>query len=239
MAGHSKWANIKHRKGAQDAKRGKLFTKLIRLITTAARQYGADESANSTLRLAIGKALSANMTRDTIDRAIKRGAGGEDQQQLEEMVYEGYGAGGVAVLINCLSDNRNRTVGEVRHILSKCGGSLGTQGSVSYLFQKKGILHFAPDSPEEKIFAIALEAGAEDIQVYDDTAIEIITDPEQFELVKKSLEEANLIPDLAEITMLPKLKVDVSGEVQEKVNKLIDLLEDLDDVQDVYTNMEE
>jgi len=238
MAGHSKWANIKHRKGAQDARRGKLFTKLIRLITTAARQGGGDEATNPLLRLAITKALTANMTRDTIDRAVKRGCGTEDQSLMEETVYEGYGYGGVAVLVECLTDNRNRTVGDVRHAFSKCGGNLGTSGSVAYLFSKQGVISFAPGAEEGKIFDIALEAGAADVIVYDDQAIDIMTTPEQFEAVSQALQAAGFVPDISEINMVPALKAAMNAETEEKIQKLIDMLEDLDDVQNVYTNMD-
>lgn len=239
MAGHSKWANIQHRKGAQDAKRGKLFTKLIREITTAARVGGPDANSNPRLRLAIDKALTANMTRDTIDRAVKRGAGDQDGADMEEIRYEGYGAGGVAVIAECLSDNRNRTVSDVRHAFSKCGGNLGTDGSVSYMFSKRGVLSFAPGAPEDKIFEIALEAGADDVQSYDDQAIDVYTTPDQFENVKQALEKAGLHADLAEISMVPATTAAVDGETAEKVRKLIDMLEDLDDVQSVYTNLDE
>lgn len=238
MAGHSKWANIQHRKNAQDAKRGKLFTKLIREITTAARVGGPDINSNPRLRLAIDKALTANMTRDTVERAVKRGAGDQDGDNMEEIRYEGYGAGGVAVIVDCLSDNRNRTVSDVRHAFSKCGGNLGTDGSVAYMFTKRGVLSFAPGASEEKIFEIALEAGADDVQVYDDQAIDVLTTPDQFEGVKQALEKAELIADLAEISMVPATKSAVDGETAEKVQKLIDMLEDLDDVQNVYTNLE-
>ncbi len=239
MAGHSKWANIKHRKGVQDSRRGKIFTKLIRLITVAAKQGGGDEACNPTLRLAVSKALTANMTRDTIDRAVKRGVGAEDDAQLEEITYEGYGVSGVAILVECLTDNRNRTAGDVRHAFSKCSGNLGAPGSVAYLFSKRGVLSFAPNAAEEKIFELALEAGAEDVIVYDDQAIDVMTSPEQFETVKRSLEAAGFAPDIAEVNMVPAIKVAIDPESQEKVQKLIDMLEDLDDVQNVYTNMDE
>lgn len=238
MAGHSKWANTKHRKGAQDAKRGKLFTKLIRLITTATRQAGADEATNPLLRLAVAKGLAANMTRDTIDRAIKRGSGTEDQSLMEEMTYEGYGYGGVAILVECPTDNRNRTVGDVRHAFSKCGGNLGTSGSVAYLFAKQGVISFAPGANEEKIFEMALEAGALDVVVYDDQAIDILTTPEQFETVNQALQAKGFSADIAEVNMVPAVKVAADSETIEKVQKLIDMLEDLDDVQNVYTNMD-
>ena len=238
MAGHSKWANTKHRKGAQDAKRGKIFTKMIRLITTAARQGGADESTNPPLRLAVSKALAVNMTRDTIDRAIKRGSGAEDDTQLEAVTYEGYGPAGLAILVECLTDNRNRTAGDVRHAFTKWGGNLGAPGSVSYLFSKQGILSFAPGASEDKILEAALEAGAEDVVAYEDQAIDVFTPPEKFESVKAFLEKAGLKPDLAEVTLVPAIKVAVDGDAQEKSHKLIEMLEDLDDVQEVYTNSE-
>jgi YebC/PmpR family DNA-binding regulatory protein len=237
MAGHSKWANIKHRKGAQDARRGKIFTKMIRLITTAARQGGGDESTNPGLRLAVHKALAVNMTRDTIERAIKRGAGAEDEANLESITYEGYGPAGVAVLVECLTDNRNRTAGDVRHAFTKCGGNLGTPGSVNYLFSRRGVLSFAPGASEDKILEIALEAGADDVVTYDDQAIDVFTAPETFEAVKDALIKANLTPDIAEINMIPATKVEVDEETAIKMQKMIDMLEDLDDVQDVYTNL--
>lgn len=239
MAGHSKWANTKHRKGAQDARRAKIFTKMIRLITTAARQGGGDEASNPSLRLAVSKALAVNMTRDTIDRAVKRGAGAEDAAELETISYEGYGPSGVAVLVDCLTDNRNRTAGDVRHAFTKCGGNLGTPGSVNYLFTKQGVLSFAPGVSEDKVLEVALEAGADDVINYDDQTIDVMTSPEQFETVKVALEKAGLKPDIAEINMIPATKVAIDGEAQEKLTKMIDMLEDLDDVQDVYTNVDE
>ena len=238
MAGHSKWANIRHRKGAQDAQRGKIFTKMIRLITTAARQGGGDVSTNPSLRLAIDKALSANMSRDTIDRAIKRGSGALDEAQMESIVYEGYAPGGVAMLVECLTDNRNRTAGDVRHAFTKCGGNLGTPGSVAYLFTEQGILSFAPGASEDKILEIALDAGADDVQVYDDQSIDVITTPDQFEKVKAALVNANLTPDIAEVNQVASLEVAADEETQQKVQRMMDMLEDLDDVQNVYTNME-
>ncbi len=237
MAGHSKWANIQHRKNAQDAKRGKLFTKLIREISVAARTGGGEPGNNPRLRTAIDKALEANMTRDTIDRAIKRGAGGDDGANMEELRYEGYGPGGVAVIVDCLTDNRNRTAGEVRHAFSKCGGNLGTDGSVAYLFSKKGIFTFAPGSNEDQIMEVALEAGAEDVTANEDGSIDVLTAPEDFAAVKETLLAKKLEPVQAEITFLPATTAALeSGEQEEKFNKLIDMLEDLDDVQNVYSN---
>lgn len=236
MAGHSKWANIQHRKNAQDARRGKLFTKLIREITVAARTGGGEAGNNPRLRTAIDKALEANMTRDTIDRAVKRGAGGDEGANMEEIRYEGYGPGGVAILVDCLTDNRNRTVGEVRHAFSKCGGNLGTDGSVAYLFSKKGIFTFAPGSNEDQIMEVALEAGAEDIKSNEDGSIDVLTAPEDFAAVKEKLTAQKLAPVQADITFLPATYVSLAGELDEKLTKLIDMLEDLDDVQNVYSN---
>lgn len=233
MAGHSKWANIQHRKGAQDKRRGKLFTKLIREIMTAAR-LGND----SRLRLAVDKALAGNMTRDTIDRAIKRGSGSDEAANMEEIRYEGYGPGGVAILVDCLSDNRNRTVAEVRHAFNKCGGNLGTDGSVAYLFAKRGVLSFAPGAPEDRLLEIALEAGADDVVSYDDQAIDVFTSSESFESVRDALSQAGWTPDLAELAMVPSVKAEIDEETQQKLDKLIDMLEDLDDVQNVYSNVD-
>jgi len=238
MAGHSKWANIQHRKGAQDKKRAKIFTKLIREITVAARMGGGDPTANPRLRLAVSKALSANMSRDTIDRAIKKGAGGAEGANMEEILYEGYGPGGVAVMVDCLTDNRTRTVGEVRHAFTKCGGNLGTDGSVAYLFTKKGILTFAPGSNEEKIIEIALEAGAEDVTTNTDGSIDVITQPDAYEAVKNAMEQQDLSAANAEVTMVAATYTKLEGDVAEKMEKLIDMLEDLDDVQNVYSNLE-
>lgn len=235
MAGHSKWANIKHRKGRQDARRGKIFTKLIRAITVAARVSG-DITANPSLRLAVDKALAENMTRDTIDRAIARGVGGADDANVEEIYYEGYGPAGVAVLVECLSDNRNRTVAEVRHAFTKMGGNLGTDGSVAYLFSKQGVITFAPESDEDKIMEVALDAGADDIQNNEDGSIDVLTAPESFSAVKDELETSELYPENAEIAMLPATEVTLDQEEAEKVLRLIDMLEDLDDVQNVYHN---
>lgn len=235
MAGHSKWANIQHRKKAQDSKRGKLFTKLIRDITVAARKGGADSESNPWLRTAVFKALANNMTRDTIDRAIKRGVGG-DQSDVDEIRYEGYGPGGVAVLVDCLTNNKNRTVAEVRHAFSKCGGNLGTEGSVAYIFTKKGLLTFPPGVSENRIYETAIDAGADDIIVNDDGSIDVFTTPDSFEPVYERLIAAQLTPQHSEITMLPANEVSLDKENAERMLKLIDMLEDLDDVQEVYSN---
>ena len=238
MAGHSKWANIKHRKAAQDAKRGKIFTKLIREITTSARIGDPDPANNPRLRAAVAAALTGNMTRDTINRAIARGAGGGDGEQLETIVYEGYGPAGSAVMVECLTDNRNRTVAEVRHAFSKCGGNLGTDGSVAYLFTKQGIISYGPEVDGDKLMEAALEAGAEDLQEQDDGSYEIVTTPEEYLDVKESLVKSGLKPDNSEVTMVPATRVDLDQEGAEKILKLIDTLEDLDDVQNVYHNAE-
>lgn len=235
MAGHSKWANIKHRKGAQDARRGKIFTKIIRELTVAAKQ-GGNPADNPRLRACIDKALSVNMTRDTIDRAVARGVGNTESDNLEELVYEGYAPGGVAVLVQALSDNRNRTAGEVRHAFSKKGGNLGAEGSVAYLFAKKGQISFAPGASEERVMEVALEAGAQDIDAYDDGAIDVTTAWEDVTTVKEALVAAQLTPVMAEVAMIPTIKVELDQEMADKVYALIDMLEDLDDVQNVYTN---
>lgn len=235
MAGHSKWANIKHRKAAQDAKRGKIFTKLIREITTSARIGDADPAANPRLRAAVAAALINNMTRDTINRAIQRGAGGGDGAELETIVYEGYGPAGTAVMVECMTDNRNRTVSEVRHAFSKCGGNLGTDGSVSYLFTKKGVLTFNSAS-EDAVMDAALEAGADDVVSNDDGSIEVYTTPNEFGVVLDALEAAGLKPDNAEVTMIASTEADLDADTAPKLLRLIDMLEDLDDVQDVYHN---
>ncbi len=236
MAGHSKWANIQHRKGAQDAKRGKLFTKLIREITVAARLGGADPAANPRLRAAIDKALGSNMSKDTIERAVKRGAGAQEGDNFEAVRYEGYGPNGVAVMVDCLTDNRNRTVAEVRHAFSKAGGNLGTDGSVAYLFTKAGVIGFPAGSDEEQLMEVALEAGAEDVVTGDDGSIEVITLPEDFSAVKEALEAASLMPEYGEVTMRPSTTVALGLEDAQKVLRLVDMLEDLDDVQQVYSN---
>lgn len=235
MAGHSKWANIRFRKGAQDAKRGKIFTKLIREITVAARMGGADEDSNPRLRDAITKALKANMKKDTIDNAIKRGAGGLDGDSMVEMRYEGYGPGGVAILVDCLSDNKNRTVSEVRHAFSKFGGNLGTDGSVAYLFDKVGEILLEPTEKEDEVFELAIDAGAADV-VNVDEQIEITTEPDVYHNVLQVLKTNNFKVEQSHITMRAQTMVDVDDETCESLEKLIDMLDDLDDVQDVYCN---
>ena len=235
MAGHSKWANIKHRKAAQDAKRGKIFTKLIREITTSARLGDPDPANNPRLRAAVTAALTNNMTRDTINRAIQRGAGGGDGEQLETIVYEGYGPAGSAVMVECLTDNRNRTVAEVRHAFSKCGGSLGTDGSVAYLFSKKGLLTFV-GVDEDALMDAALEAGADDVVTEEDGSIEVYTTPNDFGTVLDGLEAAGFKAESAEVTMIPSTEAELDAETAPKLMRLIDMLEDLDDVQEVYHN---
>lgn len=236
MAGHSKWANIKHRKAGQDAKRGKIFTKFIREITVAARMGGPDSSSNPRLRAVVDKALSANMTRDTIERAIKRGAGGEDDKNLDELTYEGYGIAGVAILVETMTDNVNRTVAEVRHAFSKGGGNLGTNGSVAYMFTRRGELSFAAGVDEEALMDAALESGAEDVLIHDDGSMDVLTSFETFGAVLDALTAAGYKPDNAEVTMAAENMVDMDVESAEKVMRLIDALEDLDDVQNVYSN---
>ena len=236
MAGHSKWHNIQHRKGAQDAKRGKLFTKLIREITVAAKMGGGDPDANPRLRAAVDKALNANMTKDTIARATKRGAGGEAGSDMDEIRYEGYGTQGVAIIVDCLTDNKNRTVAEVRHAFNKHGGNMGTSGSVSYLFTQTGIMSFSADHEEEPLMEAALEAGAEDIIINDDQSIDVITTAENMLDIKQHLIDSGFSPDNAENTYIASTEVTLDEEHAEKLIKLIDVLEDLDDVQNVYSN---
>jgi YebC/PmpR family DNA-binding regulatory protein len=236
MAGHSKWANIQHRKNAQDAKRGKLFTKLIREITVAARTGDPDPAANPRLRLAVDKALTANMTKDTIERAIKRGSGAQEGENFEEIRYEGYGPGGVAVMVDCLTDNRNRTVAEVRHAFTKAGGNLGTGGSVAYQFAKTGVLSYPAGSDEDRIMEVALEAGAEDVIGYDDGSVDVLTDPEQFEAVRVAMQAAGQATEQAEVTMRAANSTSLALEDAEKMVRLLDTLEELDDVQNVYSN---
>lgn len=236
MAGHSKWANIKHRKAAQDAKRGKIFTKLIREIVVAARTGGGIPEDNPRLRAIMDKALGVNMKKDTIDKAIARGAGDNDGENYEEITYEGYGSGGVAILVECVTDNRNRTVSEVRHAFSKRGGNLGTDGSVAYLFRKVGQIVFAPGVDEELIMEAAIEAGAEDVIAHDDDSVEVITPWEEFSQVKEALVAAGFQPESAEVTMVASTMVDLDAGGAQSVIGLIDHLEDLDDVQNVYTN---
>lgn len=238
MAGHSKWANIKHRKAAQDKKRGKLYTKLIREITVAARLGGGVVDDNPRLRAAVDKSLGANMPKDTIERAIQRGAGGTDGNDVEELVYEGYANGGVAVLVEVMTDNRNRTVAEVRHAFSKYGGNLGTDGSVAYLFTRQGIISFAPGVDEEQLIDAALEAGADDVETDDDGGISVTTPWENLNAVVGGLTEAGFEPDHSEVTMVASTTSECDLEMAEKVLTLIDVLEDLDDVQEVYTNGE-
>ena len=236
MAGHSKWANIQHRKKAQDSKRGKIFTKLIREITVAARSGDADPASNPRLRLAVDKALGANMTKDTIERAIKRGSGAQDGENFDEIRYEGYGPGGVAVIVDCMTDNRNRTVSEVRHAFTKAGGNLGTSGSVAFQFEQTGILSYPPGSDEDAIMEAALEAGAQDIVTNDDGSIDVLTTPEDFVSVKDAMTEAGFEPQQAEVTMRAENTLSLNRDDAEKMLRLIDRLEDLDDVQEVYSN---
>jgi YebC/PmpR family DNA-binding regulatory protein len=236
MAGHSKWSNIKHRKARQDAKRAKVWTKLIREITVAARLGGGDPADNPRLRAAVDKGLGANMPKDTIERAIARGAGGDDGNDVEELTYEGYANGGVAVLVEVMTDNRNRTVAEVRHAFSKYGGNLGTDGSVAYLFNRQGMISFAPGADEERIMDVALEAGAEDIESEEDGAIMVTTPWEVMGDVVDALKAASLEPDNAEVDMVPSTYTPCDDELAENVLKLIDALEELDDVQNVYSN---
>ncbi len=236
MAGHSKWANIQHRKGAQDAKRGKIFTKLIREITVSARISG-DPGSNPRLRLAIDRALDQNMTRDTIDRAIKRGSGALDGDNYEEIRYEGYGPGGVAVMVDCMTDNRVRTVADVRHAFAKCGGNLGTNGSVAYLFTKIGLLGFPPGSNEDQVMEVALEAGANDVVSNDDGSVDVYTSPEDFAVVKIAMVTAGLQPVMAEVTMNASTDATLTDpEDAKRMLRLQEMLEDLDDVQNVYSN---
>lgn len=235
MAGHSKWANIKHRKNAQDAKRGKLFTKLIREITVSAK-ISSDINSNPRLRIAIDKALSNNMTRDTIDRAIKRGVGGDDNADLAEIRYEGYGPNGVAIMVDCLSDNRNRTVSEVRHAFTKMGGNLGTDGSVAYLFTKMGQILFSKDVDEDKLIEVAIEAGADDVVKQDDGSFMVNSSVEAFVSLQEAMKAAGFVSEEAEITMVPSMTVKLNLEDAEKFMKMVEMLEDLDDVQEVYSN---
>ncbi|WP_019518905.1 YebC/PmpR family DNA-binding transcriptional regulator [Faucicola boevrei] len=237
MAGHSKWANIKHRKAKQDAAKGKIFTKIIREIVSAAKSGDPDPANNPRLRAVLEKANAANMTKDVIKRAIERGAGGGDNDNMEEITYEGYGIGGVAVLVETMTDNVNRTVGDVRHAFSKNGGNLGTSGSVAYLFSKRGEISVADVSLEDMLMEVALEAGASDIE-NDGESLLIITEPENFGVVMDALEVAGIKPDNAEVTMSPSTTADITNiDDAQKILKMIDMLEDLDDVQDVYTNV--
>ena len=237
MSGHSKWANIKHRKGAQDAKRGKIFTKLIKEITIAARIGGADLEANARLRLAVDKAKQANMPKDNIERGIKKGTGDLDGVTYEEGIFEGYGPGGVAIIVEFMTDNRTRTVADVRHAFNKYGGSLGVSGSVAFMFDRKGQIIFSDDNDFETIFDAALEAGAEDVKE-EDGMIEVITDPADFETVRNELEKQGLTYQSAEVTMIPQNLNPVAGKQAESLMKMIDVLEDNDDVQNVYANFD-
>jgi len=235
MSGHSKWANIRHKKAAVDAKRGKVFTRLIKEITVAARLGGADPNMNPRLRLAIDKAYESNMPKDNVERAAKRGAGDLEGVNYEEVRYEGFGTGGAAVMVDCLTDNRTRTVAEVRHAFAKNGGNLGTDGSVAYLFKHCGQFVFAPGTGEDKVMEAALEAGAEDVIANDDGSIEVICAPEDFQQVRDGLAKANLKPELADLTMKPATENVLGGEDGAKIQRLLDALESLDDVQEVYT----
>jgi YebC/PmpR family DNA-binding regulatory protein len=236
MAGHSKWANIQHRKGRQDEKRGKAWTRVIREIMVAARQGGGDPSANPRLRLAIDKAKAVNLPADTVKRNIDKATGNLEGVNYEEIRYEGYGIGGAAVIVDCMTDNRVRTVAEVRHAFSKYGGNLGTEGSVAFQFKHCGQLVFAPGTSEDKVMEVALEAGADDVVTGDDGAIEVLTPPAAFEAVKEALEAAGLKAELAEVTMRAENPIDLSGDDAARMQKLLDVLEDLDDVQDVFHN---
>jgi YebC/PmpR family DNA-binding regulatory protein len=235
MAGHSKWANIQHRKGRQDAKRGKVFTRLIKEITVAARMGGGDPDMNPRLRLAVDKATDNNMPKDNIERAIKRGTGGLEGVNYEEIRYEGYGPAGAAVIVDTLTDNRTRTVAEVRHAFTKHGGNLGAAGSVAFLFKHCGQLLFAPGTAEDRLMEAALEAGADDVVAHDDGSLEVLTDPYEFTRVKAALEKAGFKAELGEVTMKPASDTEMAGEDAVRMQKLLDALEGLDDVQDVYT----
>ena len=236
MAGHSKWANIKHRKALADAKRGKISSRLIREITVAAKLGGSDPSANPRLRLAIDKAMDQNIAKDTIERAAKRGAGAQEGVAYEQVRYEGYGIGGAAVIVDCLTDNRTRTVADVRHAFSKYGGNLGTDGSVAFLFRHCGQLVFPPGTDENRLMEAALEARADDVVTNDDGSLEVVTSPYDFVAVKERLVNAGLTPAFAEVTMKPSTEVEMKGDDAARMQKLLDAIESIDDVQDVYTN---
>jgi len=238
MAGHSKWANIQHRKGRQDEKRGKVWTRLIREIMVAARQGGGDVSVNPRLRLAIDKAKAANMPGDTVKKNIDKATGNLEGVSYEEIRYEGYGIGGAAIIVDCMTDNRVRTVAEVRHAFSKHGGNLGTEGSVAFQFKHCGQFVFAPGTSEDKVMEVALEAGAEDVITDDDGAIEVLCAPPDFEAAKQALEAAGLTAEVAEVTMRAENTIELAGEDAQRMQKLLDVIEDLDDVQDVYHNAE-
>ncbi len=236
MAGHSKWANIKHRKAGQDAKRGKIFTKFIREIVVAAKAGGPAPEDNPRLRAVVDKALTANMKRDTIDKAIARGAGNADSDNYDEVSYEGYGAGGVAILVECMTDNRNRTVADVRHAFNKRGGNLGTDGSVAYLFSRKGQLVYAPSVDADAVLEAALEAGAEDVVNHDDGSVEVVTEFGDFMAVKEAMSAAGFVHEAADTVMLASLNIDLDVAGADALLGLVDMLEDLDDVQQVHTN---
>jgi YebC/PmpR family DNA-binding regulatory protein len=236
MAGHSKWANIQHRKGAQDKKRGKIFTKLIKEITVAARMGGGDIASNPRLRLAVDKAKAQSMPRDNIDRAIKRGSGALDGSEYQEIRYEGYGPGGTAVIVDAMTDNRNRTVADVRHAFTKFGGNLGADGSVGYLFNHVGFLYYPAGSNEDRIMEAAIEAGAEDVVVDPDKSIEVLTDPGEFESIRDAMRAAGLDPESSELTMRASLSAELDIDTAGSMVKMLEMLEDLDDVQNVYSN---
>lgn len=236
MAGHSKWANIQHRKGRQDEKRGKVWTRVIREIMVAARQGGGDPAANPRLRLAVDKAKAANMPADTVKRNIDKATGNLEGVNYEEIRYEGYGIGGAAIIVDCMTDNRVRTVAEVRHAFSKYGGNLGTEGSVAFQFKHCGQLVFAPGTDEDKVMEVALESGADDVITGDDGSIEVLTPPAEFEAVKNALEAAGLKAEIAEVTMRAENTIELAGEDAQRMQKLLDVIEDLDDVQDVFHN---
>ena len=238
MAGHSKWANIKHRKGRQDAKRGNIFSVLIRELTVAAKLGGPEPDDNPRLRTAVDKALSANMNKDTIERAIQRGAGGLEGENLEEVSFEGYGPGGIAIMVESMTDNNNRTVAEVRHAFTKSGGNLGTNGSVSYLFEKKGLINISDGQDPDQIMEISIEAGAEDIEINDDNSVSITSAPQDFETIKTALIEADIAIDNSDISLVPETTVQADMETSLKVFKLLEMLEDLDDTQSVTSNIE-
>ena len=236
MAGHSKWSNIKHRKAGQDAKRAKVFTKIIRELTVAARDGGGNIEDNPGLRTIVDKAKAQQMPKDTMERAIARGAGGQDGAELTALTYEGYGPGGVAILVETMTDNRNRTVAEVRHAFTRAGGNLGTDGSVAYLFSKIGVLNFAPGTSEDDVMEVALDAGADDVVSETDGSIEVITSPESYSQVLDAMLEAGLTPENSEVTMRASVEVGLDVETGQKVLRFIDVLEDLDDTQDVFSN---
>lgn len=236
MSGHSKWANIKHKKAAADAKRGKIWTRLIKEITVAARMGGGDPSSNARLRLAMDKATEANMPKDNINRAIARGSGNLEGVDYEEVRYEGYGINGAAIIVDCMTDNRVRTVADVRHAFSKFGGNMGTEGSVSFLFKHVGQMFFAPGTNEDALMEAALEAGADDVVTDDEGGIEVLCSPSEFAQVKEAIEKAGFKPEMAEIVMRPDTETEFTGEDAVKMQKLLDALENLDDVQEVYTN---